>query len=61
MGIEEVTEKAGFWILGGCGTAMVLLGWIWAKRMEWVALPLWQMLITILVIWIASFAFSAKD
>ena len=61
MSLDEVTEKAGFWILGGVGTAMVLLGWIWSKKMEWVTLPLWQLLIMIAVIWVASAVFSAGD
>lgn len=59
--LEEVTEKAGFWILGVGGTIMVLLGWIMSKKMELTRLPLWQMLIIILVIWIASVFFAARD
>jgi hypothetical protein len=47
---EEATEKVGFWILGGVGTAMVLLGWIMSKRMDWMSLPLWQVLILIVTV-----------
>ena len=61
MSFDEVTEKPGFWILGGVGTAMVILGWIWAKKMEWPLIPIWQMAVTIVAIWIASVFFAAKD
>jgi hypothetical protein len=58
---EEALESEGFWILGGVGTAMVVLGWIMSKKMDMVALPLWQMAILILVIWIASAYFASRD
>ena len=61
MGIEDVMEKPGFWILGVGGTAMVLMGWIMSRRAGWITMPLWQVLLTILVIWGASVAFSARD
>ena len=59
--IEEAMEKLGFWILAGGGTAMVLLGWIASKRAGWMTLPLWQVIVSILVIWIASVFFSTRD
>jgi hypothetical protein len=61
MGLEDALETEGFWILGGVGTAMVILGWIMSKKMDMVSLPLWQMAIVIAVIWIASAFFAGRD
>jgi len=61
MGLEDVTEKAGFWILGGVGNAMVLLGWIYSKKQGWASLSIWQLIIILIVIWVASAGFSAAD
>jgi hypothetical protein len=61
MGIEDVTEKPGFWILGVAGTIMVLLGWILSKKQDWIALPLWQVVLMVIIVWVASVFFAAGD
>ena len=59
--LESAMEKPGFWILGAGGTAAVLIGWIMSKKSGWVALPLWQILATIVIIWVASVFFASQD
>jgi len=64
LGIEdlgEVTEKIGFWMLGAGGTAAVVLGWIMSKRMGVMTMPVWQILAMIVVVWVASAFFAARD
>jgi len=61
MSLDEITEKIGFWLLGGGGTAAVVLGYIMSKKAGWMTLPIWQMLVIILVVWVASAFFAAKD
>ena len=58
---EEALESEGFWILGGVGTIMVIVGWIMSKKMDMPSLPLWQMAILVLTVWIASAYFATKD
>lgn len=58
---EEAMEKEGFWILGGVGTIMVIFGWMMSKKMELELLPLWQMAILILTVWLASAFFASRD
>jgi len=57
---EDLMDRPGFWILGGGGTLMVLLGYIMSKRMDLMPMPLWQVAITILIIWVASAFFSEQ-
>jgi len=59
--LEEAMEKVGFWLLAGGGTAAILLGWIYSKKSEWVALPIWQVIIMIIVVWVASVFFATRD
>lgn len=58
--LMEATESLGFWILGGAGTAMVLVGWILSKSWEMASMPIWQLLIMILGIWVASAFFASR-
>jgi hypothetical protein len=57
---EDLMDRPGFWILGGGGTLMVLVGYIMSKRMDLMPMPLWQVAITILIIWVASAFFSEQ-
>jgi hypothetical protein len=59
--IEELMESPEFWILGGGGTAMVLLGWIASKKLDMGSFPLWQLLILIAGVLIASAVFALRD
>jgi len=61
MGIEEALETPGFWILGALGVGATLVGWIVSRKAGWVALPLWQLIVIILVILVASAYFATKD
>jgi uncharacterized protein (DUF983 family) len=60
MGLEEALDEPGFWILGGGGVAMVILGWILSRNMEY-SLPIWQLVVLIVGILIAAAYFSTKD
>ena len=60
MGIEDALEEPGFWILGVGGVAMVLIGFIVSKKMEY-SLPVWQLLVLIVGIIVAAAFFATKD
>lgn len=45
--IDELMESPLFWVTGGLGVAMELLGWIISKRMMEYSFPVWQLLIMI--------------
>ena len=59
--IEEIMESPGFWILGGGGTAAVLLGWIMSKRMTDFSFPLWQLAVIIIGVLAAAVFFALKE
>lgn len=61
MAIEDALESPGFYILGVVGTLMVLLGWGMSGKMDSGALPFWQVIIIILVIWGASLFFAGRE
>jgi uncharacterized protein (DUF983 family) len=56
---EETLESPGFWILAGGGIVCVIIGWIVSKKIG-VALPLWQLLIILIAVVIASALFSQE-
>ena len=56
--IEEALETPGFYILAGLGVGAEVLGFIMAKSMGWMPMPLWQLII-IMVGTIAASAFFA--
>lgn len=58
--LEEALESPGFWILGVGGTITVLLGWIMSKKMEMASLPVWQLIVIILGVWVASAFFGSE-
>lgn len=59
--LSEAWEEPAFWLLAGGGTIALVLGWIMSKKMELQLMPLWQMLIILATIVIASAYFSTKD
>jgi len=61
MDLDEVTSSSGFWLLGMGGTIAVVLGYIASRRMEMVAMPLWQVGVTIAVVWAASAFFVMRE
>ena len=56
--IEEALETPGFYILAGLGVGAEVLGFILAKSMGWMPMPLWQLII-IMIGTIAASAFFA--
>jgi len=61
MDIEETLASPGFWLLGGGAVAATMIGYIWSKKQEWVALPLWQLIILIIVELLAAAFFAAQE
>lgn len=61
MELDEVTSSFGFWILGGGAAMATILGYIWSKKMEWVPMPIWQLILIIIVEFIAAAFFVMKE
>lgn len=57
----EALDELGFWILGGGGITMVLIGWIVGKKMGFGSFPVWQLLIIMVGTLIAAAYFVTKD
>jgi hypothetical protein len=58
---EDILNEPGFWILGGGGVAMELLGWIIAQKSGMGGFPIWQMLILIVGTLIAAAFFATRE
>lgn len=58
MDFDDIFDNPAFYILGGLGSIAVLAGWIISRKMGMIALPFWQVAVTLVVIWIASAYFS---
>lgn len=58
---NEILEKPGFWILGGGGVAMEILGWTMGKKMGLGTFPIWQLIILIAVTIGAAAFFATRD
>ena len=63
MGLDdlEILDNPAFWILGGGGVAMELIGWIAGKRMDLGTFPLWQLLIIMAGTLVAAAIFANKE
>lgn len=59
--IEEALESPGFWILGGVGTIMAIIGWIGGKKMGLPSFPVWQLLVFIAFIWGAAIFWAGRE
>jgi len=57
---EDILDNSAFWILGGGGVAMEVLGYIIGKRSGLGVLPLWEVLVLIIGTLVAAAAFSNK-
>lgn len=57
----DIFDNPAFWILGGVGVAMELLGWILSKRMFDYSFPFWQLLVLIVGTLIAAAIFANKE
>lgn len=56
----DTFANTGFWILLILGWSGVILGYKWSLKMDAGALPLWQIILTLIVIFFAA-AFFARD
>jgi len=61
MELDEVTSSFGFWALGGGAAIATILGYIMSKRMDMVAMPLWQLVVIILVEFVAAAFFVMRE
>ena len=61
MDITEALDEPGFWILGGGGIAMEVLGFIISKNSMEYSLPIWQLLILMAGTLLAAAFFATKD
>ena len=61
MDFDEILESPAFWILGGGGLIAEILGYIWAKKMEWTPMPFWQLLVMMLGTLVAAAFFATRD
>jgi len=57
----EILEEPGFWLLGGGAIAATLIGYIWSKKMGWIPLPWWQLIIILIVELVAAAFFASRD
>lgn len=60
MGIEEALEEPAFWILGGGGVVMEIIGFLIAKKAGLAAFPMWQFGILIIGTLIAAAVFATR-
>jgi len=56
----DTFTNVGFWILIILGWSATLLGWKFSKGMETGGLPFWQVIITLIVIFVAA-AYFARE
>ena len=56
----ETFVSPGFWVLCALGWSATILGWTMSKSMDSGALPLWQVIITLVAIFIASAWFARE-
>jgi len=61
MDLDEVTGSFGFWALGGGAAIATIMGYIWSKKMEWIPLPLWQLILIIVVEFAAAAFFVMRE
>jgi len=61
MDINDLVDNPGFWILGGGGVAMELLGFIMGKRWGLPSMPLWQLIVMMIGTLVAAAIFSNRD
>ena len=61
MDFEEILSSPAFWILGGVGVIMEVLGYIVGKNMGLPAFPLWQFIVLIIVTIIAAGFFASRE
>ena len=57
----EIFEEPAFWILGGGAVFATIAGYIWSKKMDWIPMPWWQLIIVIIVELLAAAFFASRD
>ncbi len=61
MDIEEMFTNPFTYLLGGGGAVAVVIGWIAARQMEMPLMPIWQMLLMVVVCFIAGAVFANRE
>jgi len=61
MGLEEAFDEPAFYILGGGGIAMEVLGFIISKNSLEYSLPIWQLIVLMLGTLVAAAFFATRD
>jgi len=56
----DTFQSAGFWILVVLGWSATIVGWKMSQGFDSGALPLWQIIVTLIVIFFAA-AFFARE
>ena len=57
----EILEGPRFWLLGGGAVIATIAGYIWSRKMDWIPLPWWQLIIIIVVELIAAAFFASRE
>ena len=57
---SEVITGTGFWILLVIAVSATLIGYVSSKKAGWIAMPLWQLLIMLVVEVVACYIFAAR-
>ena len=57
----EVLTSAGFIILFLLAFSATALGYIWSKKSEWAVLPMWQLILIVIVEFIAAYFFASRS
>ncbi len=61
MGIDEILESPGFWILGAGGLIAEILGYVWARKSGWEIMPFWQLIVMMLGTLAAAAFFATRE
>ena len=61
MDFQEAFDTPAFWGLALGGIATVLIGYIFSKKAGMMVLPVWQLLLIMVVVVVASVFFVTKD
>ena len=61
MELDELMGSLGFWLLGGGAAIATILGYIMSKKMDMVMMPLWQLILIIVVEFVAAAFFVMRE
>ena len=61
MGLDEALYSPGFYLLAGGGIIALLMGWKLSQSWGTATFPLWQLVVIMVVIIIASAFFATRE